>query len=221
MAEYITPYLLIEETDDIYLKYIQNLSSTRRGNELARYPSDTTLREISESLRYDWMKLGIYLSVRKEDRLAIEDKKTPYVMALEMLNIWWEQNPSLQELQEALKSHHRNDLVQYSKDFFKLYNIQPFNISETKIQIYFSKIAENIPREWKSIGLQLDISFNTIHMIQANRVDRNRNYAYEVLQIWKKKQTSPPIELIKVLKDDMNRCDVLKLLKLRMSEGCY
>ncbi len=180
------------------------------------YLPDVLLVKLSRKLpQSDFTRLGVYLGVRLKDMGCLTCERTPEIQARDMLSTWYRQQPTPKwyNLRFAMSNCNREDLIQDTNDFMKLYDMfehPEVPLEKWKVESYFLHLAAKIPTDWIYIALELGVTTETITNICQPTVYNGEmsNPVYEVLRAWKYNRTSLPNNLITVLRDKMGRLDI-------------
>ena len=177
--------------------------------------SDELLHEIGRMLPGQWKKLGIYLDIAYERLEKMVKVKTTQEMAMEMFRGWWSRtSPHSRwgELHHAYATIHRQDLIQKSQQFWKDNNIDYNNPDQCTMDRYFYTMSECLPKEWKDMGVQLDIPLDMLSTIGQQPEQDMSLHCFRVLKMWQISPKSSHHQLIRVMMDDMRRHDITRFM---------
>ena len=177
--------------------------------------SDDILRSIGRMLPFDWKKLGVYLEIpitRLDQMVKI---KYPQEMALQVLQLWWSKgsiHSRWGELHYALASVNRNDLLSFTQRFCRDHSINYNDPDQMEIDRLLFKLSEKIAAQWKDLGGYLGISSSKMAEIGQQPHQDTSHHAFDVLKMWQLLPSSSHHQLIRVMNDDMNRGDVVRMM---------
>ena len=176
--------------------------------------SDKVLHSVGVMMPGKWMTLGVHLGICHKRLEGLIKIKRPDEMAVEMLQMWW-QNTTVEgrwgELYHGLLEIHRNDILQLMKDFLKKSEVNYNSPSDKIMRKCFMLMSERMPRDWKNLGIYLNINHDQLNMISSQPHLDLTDRAFKVLKMWQSEKTSAPHQLINALLS-MQRMDVVLYL---------
>ena len=189
------------------------------------YLPDSLLEKVSHKLPMDsYMSLASYLGVTNSVLQYVPCECEPLAQAAEMLALWFKEcNESadcetdawgtlITALYNCGLKHAVTETRRFLASYIAVEGCYPSMTSLLKVHAYISSISDKIAEDWEAVGAYLGLSKHELtliyHFQRVGADGRIKKPVYEVLNIWKLYQTSPPSKLMVVLADNMGRPDL-------------